>query len=41
MGGSVYGGVTFGFYDDGSHISGEVKDEEGNTEIKSKTYSWI
>lgn len=40
-GGSDHGGVTFGFYDDGLHISGEVKDEEGNTEIKSKTYSWI
>lgn len=40
-GGSDHGGVTFGFYNDGLHISGEVKDEEGNTEIKSKTYSWV
>lgn len=40
-GGSDYGGVTFGFYNDGLHISGEVTDEEGNTEIKSKTYSWV
>lgn len=32
--------VTFGFYNDGLHISREVKDEEGNTEIKSKIYSW-
>lgn len=32
--------VTFGFYHSGLVISGEVKDEEGNTEIKSKTYSW-
>ena len=32
--------VTFGFYNDGLHISGEVKDEEGNIEIKSKIYSW-
>lgn len=40
-GGSDHGGVTFGFYNDGLHISGEVTDEEGNTEIKSKTYSWV
>lgn len=40
-GGSDHGGVTFGFYNDGLHISGEVKDEEGNIEIKSKTYSWV
>lgn len=40
-GGSDNGGVTFGFYNDGLHISGEVTDEEGNTEIKSKTYSWV
>lgn len=40
-GGSDYGGVTFGFYNDGLHISGEVTDEEGNTKIKSKTYSWV
>lgn len=33
--------VTFGFYHSGLMISGEVKDEEGNTEIKSKTYSWV
>lgn len=33
--------VTFGFYNDGLHISSEVTDEEGNTEIKSKTYSWV
>ena len=32
--------VTFGFYHSGLRISCEVKDEEGNTEIKSKTYSW-
>lgn len=40
-GGSDHGGVTFGFYNDGLHISGEVTDEDGNTEIKSKTYSWV
>lgn len=40
-GGSDHGGVTFGFYNDGLYISGEVTDEEGNTEIKSKTYSWV
>lgn len=40
-GGSNHGGVTFGFYNDGLHISGEVTDENGNTEIKSKTYSWV
>lgn len=40
-GGSDHGGVTFGFYNDGLHISGEVTDENGNTEIKSKTYSWV
>lgn len=40
-GGSDHGGVTFGFYNDGLHISGEVTDEEGNTEIKSKIYSWV
>lgn len=40
-GGSDHGGVTFGFYNDGLHISGEVTDEYGNTEIKSKTYSWV
>lgn len=40
-GGSDNGGVTFGFYNDGLRISGEVTDEEGNTEIKSKTYSWV
>lgn len=40
-GGSDHGGVTFGFYNDGLHISGEVTDEEGNTKIKSKTYSWV
>ena len=40
-GGSDHGGVTFGFYNDGLHISGEVTDEEGNTEIKSKVYSWV
>lgn len=40
-GGSDHGGVTFGFYNDGLHISGEVTDEEGNTEIKSKTYGWV
>lgn len=33
--------VTFGFYHSGLMISSEVKDEEGNTEIKSKTYSWV
>lgn len=33
--------VTFGFYHSGLMISGEVTDEEGNTEIKSKTYSWV
>lgn len=33
--------VTFGFYHGGLMISGEVTDEEGNTEIKSKTYSWV
>lgn len=32
--------VTFGFYPNGFVISCEVKDGEGNTEIKSKTYSW-
>lgn len=32
--------VTFGFYYSGLMISREVKDEEGNIEIKSKTYSW-
>lgn len=32
--------VTFGFYSNGFVISCEVKDGEGNTEIKSKTYSW-
>lgn len=40
-GGSDHGGVTFGFYNDGLHISGEVTDEDGNIEIKSKTYSWV
>lgn len=40
-GGSDHGGVTFGFYNDGLHISGEVTDEDGNTEIKSKIYSWV
>lgn len=40
-GGSDHGGVTFGFYNDGLRISGEVTDENGNTEIKSKTYSWV
>lgn len=40
-GGSDHGGVTFGFYNDGLHISGEAKDKEGNTEIKSKIYSWV
>lgn len=40
-GGSDHGGVTFGFYNDGLHISGEAKDKEGNTEIKSKVYSWV
>lgn len=40
-GGSDHGGVTFGFYNDGLHISGEVTNEEGNTEIKSKVYSWV
>ena len=40
-GGSDHGGVTFGFYNDGLHISGEVTNEEGKTEIKSKTYSWV
>lgn len=39
-GGSDNGGVTFGFYGSGLKISGKVTDEEGNTEIKSKTYSW-
>lgn len=33
--------VTFGFYHSGLRISCEVKDEEGNTEIKSKTYNWV
>lgn len=33
--------VTFGFYHSGLMISCEVKDEEGNTEIKSKTYKWV
>lgn len=33
--------VTFGFYHSGLIISCEVKDEEGNTEIKSKTYKWV
>lgn len=33
--------VTFGFYHSGFMISCEVKDEEGNTEIKSKTYKWV
>ena len=32
--------VTFGFYNNGFVISCEVKDEEGNTITKSKTYSW-
>lgn len=32
--------VTFGFYNNGFVISCEVKDGEGNTETKSKTYSW-
>lgn len=41
LGGGFYnGGVTFGFYNDGLHISGKVTDEEGNTEIKSKLYGW-
>lgn len=40
-GGSDHGGVTFGFYNDGLRISGEVTDEDGNTKIKSKTYSWV
>lgn len=40
-GGSDHGGVTFGFYNDGLRISGEVTDEDGNTEIKSKTYGWV
>lgn len=40
-GGSDHGGVTFGFYNDGLHISGEVTDENGNTEVKSKVYSWV
>lgn len=39
-GGSDNGGITFGFYNKGLEISGKVTDEEGNTEIKSKTYSW-
>lgn len=39
-GGSDNGGITFGFYNKGLKISGKVTDEEGNTEIKSKTYSW-
>lgn len=33
--------VIFGFYHSGLMISCEVKDEEGNTEIKSKTYNWV
>ena len=40
-GGSDNGGVTFGFYSSGLQISGKVTDEEGKTEIKSKTYSWV
>lgn len=40
-GGSDNGGVTFGFYGSGLKISGKVTDEEGNTKIKSKTYSWV
>ena len=40
-GGSDNGGVTFGFYSSGLQISGKVTDEDGNTEIKSKTYSWV
>lgn len=39
-GGSDNGGITFGFYNKGLEISGKVTDEEGNTEIKSKLYSW-
>lgn len=33
--------VTFGFYHSGLMISCKTKDEEGNTKIKSKTYSWV
>ena len=39
-GGSDNGGVTFGFYNSGLQISGKVTNEEGKTEIKTKTYSW-
>ena len=40
-GGSDNGGVTFGFYSSGLQISSKVTDEEGKTEIKSKTYNWV